>query len=353
MDDENLKAQRLPLARRLLRWVWRGLMGIVAVYGLFVLFGITVWLIFGERWTPVSMFVAYLTIMLMSSIVFLPLTLLARRWKTAVLFVPPLVIFVALYLPVFVPRIPSFLPEGLGLRLMTYNLHAEREVMEPMIETIRMANADVVALQEMSREIVPLLNTELADLYPYRELYPEATGNPYHGRGLLSRYPITEVKNWEPVYPIPLRLQRVVLDMNDQPITVYNFHAPPSFPIYGEEFDARPRGEQVEDLLEMIRQDSGAVLLMCDCNTYDLDRNYRLITSALHDAYREVGMGMGYTNPDWSTEEGREGPAFIPMHQRPDYIFYNNFFEALEAHVWPTSGGSDHRPVYVVMGMKK
>src|SRR5262249_54049970 len=97
---------------------------------------------------------------------------------------------------------------------------------------------------------------------------------------------------------------------------------------------------------------SGPILMMCDCNTYDLDQNYRSITAVLHDTYREVGWGMGFTNPDWAYEQAREGLAIIPVHQRPDYIFHNDFFLPVNARVWPDSGGSDHRPVYATLALK-
>ena len=43
-----------------------------------------------------------------------------------------------------------------------------------------------------------------------------------------------------------------------------------------------------------------------------------------------------------------EGLSFIPIHQRMDYIFHNDFFLPIEAHVWPVSGGSDEDVVEIV-----
>ncbi len=258
---------------------------------------------------------------------------------------------IASYGVMFLPRSVTIPPDALQVRLMTYNLHAERNIFAPMLDIIRQSGADIVAVQEMSTPMEPQLNDHLADVYPYRATYPEPEGGAYHGRGILSKYPILENRIWPVVYPLPVRLQRVVIDVQGTPITIYNFHAPPSQPIYGRGVNFAPRARQVQDVLDMIAQDSGPVLLMCDCNTYDLDQNYRRITAVLSDTYREVGWGMGFTNPDWSTEQGREGPAFIPPHQRPDYIFHNDYFLPVEAYVWPDSGGSDHRPVYAVLAL--
>ena len=102
----------------------------------------------------------------------------------------------------------------------------------------------------------------------------------------------------------------------------------------------------------MTAQEQGALLLMGDFNTNDTDVNYPLIAAQLHDSYREVGWGMGFTGPDWSHPQSQEGPSFIPMHQRGDYIFHNQYFLPVETRVWPTSGGSDHRPVWAELALK-
>lgn len=106
-------------------------------------------------------------------------------------------------------------------------------------------------------------------------------------------------------------------------------------------------------MLLLSQKDDGAVILLGDFNTTDLDENYRRITTNYQDAFREVGWGLGFTNPDWSTEQAREGLPFISLYQRIDYVFYNRAFTALDARVWPSSGGSDHRPLYVVLAFKQ
>jgi endonuclease/exonuclease/phosphatase (EEP) superfamily protein YafD len=55
---------------------------------------------------------------------------------------------------------------------------------------------------------------------------------------------------------------------------------------------------------------------------------------------------MGFTNADTSHENSREGPLPLPLYTRLDYIFHSDSLIAMEALVWHTSGGSDHRPVY-------
>jgi vancomycin resistance protein VanJ len=220
-----------------------------------------------------------------------------------------------------------------------------------MVAVIREANADIVALQEMSPAAAERFDSALADLYPYRALHP--ADSPYHGRGILSRYPIADDYSWPVEYPIPVRLERAKIDLDGTTITVYNMHAPPSQPIFGQGIDLEPRREQIAALMDQVAGDSGAVLVMGDFNTSDMEDNYARITAQLADSFHEVGWGLGFTNPDWSWENSREGLAFIPPYQRVDYVFHNTFFQPVEARVWPTSGGSDHRPVYAVLSFSR
>lgn len=292
-----------------------------------------------------------ITLLLIPTQLLFPLLLVLRRWGVAAILAPPFAAFMIAYLPFFLPRPVNLNADAPHLHLITYNLHAERKILTPMVDLIRQANADIVTFQEMSLEASAALDTQLTDVYPYRALFPSPDDNPYHGRGLLSRYPITESKSWPVEYPIPVRLMRAVVNVNSTPIIIYNFHAPPSYPIYGQDFDIHPRGQQIKDILAMIASENGAVLWMGDFNTNDADVNYPHIVARISDTYREVGWGMGFTGPDWSHPQSQEGLPFIPIHQRMDYIFHNQFLQPIESHVLPTSGGSDHRPLYAVLAL--
>jgi len=324
---------------------------LAALYAVILLAALVLRFTVGERWMLVGVLNNNLTQALMIMLPILVICLLFRRWRLAVLYAPAFVFFLWAYLPYYLPRPVEVPPDAPQISLLTYNLQAEETLLEPMVNVIREADADVVALQEMSTPAAKLFDAELADLYPYRVFYPEPNGGAYHGRGLLSRYPIVENDFWPVRYPIPVRLQRAVLDVNGLLVTVYNFHAPPSQPIFGQGVDLAPRAEQITDLVKMAEGEDGAVLLMGDFNTTDLDENYGRITAHFTDVFRAVGWGMGFTNPDWQHDNPRRGASWMPMYQRIDYVFYNTFFVPVEARVWSSSGGSDHRPLYVVLAM--
>ena len=96
-------------------------------------------------------------------------------------------------------------------------------------------------------------------------------------------------------------------------------------------------------------------MIVGDFNMTDQSDDYWRIAARYRDTYREVGWGMGFTFPDFSMVRAIPGRLsmlnFIRPMARIDYVFHNDDFQAVEAHVWPSSGGSDHRPLYAVLAL--
>lgn len=322
---------------------------IVTVYGLLMIAALCLHFVREDLWMLIALLNNNLTLLLLPSLILLPLMLLRRQWRQAMLLVPAFSVFVISYAPLYLPRTVTVPPDARRLTLLTYNLQAEEDLLDPMVAVIRESGADVIALQEMSGKAAARFEAQVADLYPYRALHP--VSSPYHGRGVLSRYPLLKDYAWPETYPIPVRLQRVEIDVAGTVVILYNFHAPPSLPIFQGPVDVRPRAKQIADLLALAALDSGPIVLLGDFNTTDMDENYRRITADFADTFREVGWGMGFTNPDWQHDNPRRGASFMPMYQRIDYVFHNQFFTPIEARVWPSSGGSDHRPLYAVLAL--
>jgi vancomycin resistance protein VanJ len=345
MLSNTLTPRSLSLPQTLWRSFGNLLLGIAAAYCLIITMLLLIRALVGEGWMPMALLNAYLHLLLLPTVVIFPLSLLLRRWRLAVLAAPACFTIVLHYAPLFLPNTINVPPDAPTVTLLTYNIHAERAIFEPMVEVFRAADADIVALQEVTEEAAAYLDQELADLYPHRALH--TFPNWYYGRGIFSRYPLTDDDAWPETAPVTVRLQRVEVDVDGVPLTLYNFHAPTSTPVWGGGYNFAPRRQQIADMLAMAAADGGAVALLGDFNTNDLDENYRRITTQFADAFREVGWGLGFTNPDWTWEQSREGLSFLPLHNRVDYVFHNADLQPLEALVWPTSGGSDHRPLRV------
>ncbi len=296
----------------------------------------------GEATTLLGMAYSRLDWFLLPSLFLFPFLLLWRP-RLAVLVAPLVAAWAIHYVPLLLPKTISTPVSGPTLTVMTYNLHVEKRILDPMLNVIQGAGADVVALQELSIEAGEAIDGDLATLYPYRALHTLEWA--YHGRGLLSKYPILEDTAWPDEQPITMRLQRTVIDFDGQRVVLYNFHAAPQVPIFGQPPDIGPRNQQHADLLAMMQSETDPALMLCDCNITDQNIAYRNLTASFGDAFRSAGQGFGLTNPDAFYPQAQEG-MWLPLYQRIDYVFYSPAFTALAADVWPDSGGSDHRPVW-------
>jgi endonuclease/exonuclease/phosphatase (EEP) superfamily protein YafD len=246
----------------------------------------------------------------------------------------------------FLPRPAQTESNARPLRFLTYNIHAESARLQPMIDVIRAADADVVALQEVSPMMAQALAAQLKDEYPYQALHPNFE-NPIWGQGVLSRFPIVEDEYWH----ISLGHQRVKIDRNGESLVLYNTH--PTHPFRfreGQLFDMQPHRQEVDVVLRRAAQDDGAILIAGDFNMSDQALDYQRLTTGFQDTYREVGWGLGLTFPDFTqpTAQPVQAPILSAVGRpvaRIDFIFHNKVLRAVTARVWSTSGGSDHRPV--------
>ncbi|MCI0351003.1 MAG: hypothetical protein L0Z53_16375, partial [Acidobacteriales bacterium] len=93
-------------------------------------------------------------------------SLLLRRPEQVVILLPAVVYFAIHYGALFLPEAAAAAPDAPRLRVLTYNLHGETSTFEPMIDIIRAADADIVALQELTTPAEQRFAAEFADQYP-------------------------------------------------------------------------------------------------------------------------------------------------------------------------------------------
>lgn len=325
---------------------------IIGAYALSVILQLVLRFLIGEQVNWIAFFNTFAHLLWIPALILLPLCLLLRQWLLSALLLPAVAAFLLAYGPQFIPRAEEPPPGAETLELLTYNLFARQGDFSVIDAVIRDADADIVALQEISLQARNRFPEAFSDLYPYTAFY--ATGHATAGMGLMSRYPITEETFWQSDYvPFPLGFLRATLDIDGTPITLYNAH--PTHPgMAGSFFDPTNRGREIADLLNRAAQDTGIVLLAGDFNMPDQSEDYAEITRQYQDAYHEVGWGMGWTFPD--KNGGTPGvynvtslADLIPIFPilRLDYVFYRGSIQALQAEVWPTSGTSDHHPLWV------
>lgn len=338
-----------------MRFLTKGIDLVSAIYGVLISLILLVRRPLGERWGVIGVFNSFAHLLMLPALVLLPLSLTRRhRWLMLPLAVPALT-FIRAYGAQFVRRRPAVI-SGRQVTVLTYNLHKEAKNLEPIIEVITAANADVVALQELSAEAADCFQSVLRDEYPYQALHPQSHAS--QGQGVLSRFPITAESYWRNPHIASESLGhlRVEIDVEGVLVTVYN--TPPLHPGMGDKwFDTTIRAAEIDTVLERAVQDEGAVLIMGDFNMSDQSDDYLSLRARYGDTFGAVGRGMGFTFPDLRTFQSLPDywplPMPLPPFLRLDYIFHNDAFTPLEARVWPHSGGSDHRPVVATLTLKQ
>lgn len=265
------------------------------------------------------------------------------RWLLIACQVPMLATFVVLYGELLLPRGTSADGKhGPELRVVTYNISGRYSDPQSITDRIARLQADVVGLVENSKNHQVLLKTQLADQFPYQVHYPQLRPQ---GLGLLSRYPILKADSVASLYDSMQHL-RAVIDVNGVQVTVlvFNPHTPREW-WSPRHYDDQQRDAELAAIREQyLPRETGPVLVLCDCNMTDQSDAYRAMNRLLHDAFREVGHGLGFSFPT-----GRR----IPSLMRIDYVWYNDFFVALSARTLEDGGTSDHRPVLAVLALKQ
>jgi vancomycin resistance protein VanJ len=318
----------------------------ISLYGVIITLWLALKLFGAARWSPVEMLGALGPVLFLPALVCVPLSLWRRHWRLVLMSLPALMALVIGYGIFFLPRAAQAQSGAPAIHFLTYNIHAESEQIQPMLDVIRSVNADVVALQELSPTMAEKLATDLRDLYPYQALHPNHE-NAIWGQGVLSRYPILEDEYWR----MSLGHQRVKITANGLSMVLYNTHPVHPFLLkQGILFTMQPHRNEVDEVLRRVANDTDPVIVAGDFNMSDQVDDYTRITQHLEDTYREAGWGLGFTFPDFSARQAQ--PFHTPLLEkfgrpvaRIDFIFHSNDLQALSAQVWPTSGGSDHRPV--------
>ncbi len=325
---------------------------LTGAYGLTITLFLALRLLVGEQWTLIAIVNSFVHLMLIPALALLPLCMIRRRWRLALTQLPAALVFTASYGGAFLPQPIATAPDAFSFSVMTYNLHIEKWELDPIISLIREADADIVALQEFSRRAGRRLAPEFAEQYPYQAFHIDGASSSW-GQGILSRYPILSDEYWH----INLGHQRVEILIQDEPITVYNTHPAHLFRLIdGGRVDLTSRRLELASVVDRAAGDEGAVIILGDFNMSDQSEDYQRISAQYVDNYREVGWGMGFTFPDFSHPNSVPGAVSIerlpiPPLIRLDYIFHNDSILPLEARMWPTSGGSDHRPVFARLAL--
>jgi vancomycin resistance protein VanJ len=334
----EVRAARPSLLRGVIVYTFRALTG---AYALSLIGALLLRATVGESMGILALFYSLLHLLVIPAPFLLLVMLIVRQWQLALLLAVGAAVAISAYVPDFLPKsAPGWAQadDAKQITLLTYNLWSQRDV-DDAIAVIREADADFVALQELSPPAAATFEAAFAEEYPYRVL-EAVEGRWTAGQGFMSRYPIIDGEFWLSQQGN----QRFLVDVDGTQIAVYNVHA--AYPLSAD--GTEQRHEDVNDLLVRTAAESVPVVMLGDFNLTPFNTDYGRLTDRFTDAHRAIGSG-----PGWTFTFMRMGMARLGRIARLDYLFYEgDHFAALEAAPLADSGGSDHAPVYVRLAMQ-
>jgi len=238
---------------------------------------------------------------------------------------------------------PKARAEGPALTILTFNVFGHSDCPACAVATIRAANADLVAIQELTPAIADALARDLAEAYPYQVLAPDPG---VVGMGTISRYPLRAtgealLGSW---FATP---QLLALDYGDTTVAVINAHLDATALTDGPKMEAtiRLREAQARAIVAFAEAHEGPLIVPGDYNTTDRNAAYATLATALRDTWREAGRGPGHTFPG--------GAAYaLNWLVRIDYVFHSAQWRAVSARVCDWDRSSDHRPLLVQLALR-
>lgn len=245
---------------------------------------------------------------------------IVRRSATAgVALLVPTLIWAGMYGQALIPG------KGGGaydVRVLSHNVDAANKDPEKTAQDLLAANADIVALEEITSGDLKIYKAAFAKTYPH----VVARGTV----ALWSKYPVEESESIDVGFAWTRALRAEVATPEGK-VAVYVAHLA-SVRIGASGFTSDQRNNTIKQLGQQIAQEKVAgVIVMGDFNGTAYDRSLAPLTYGLRSAQGAAGYGFGFT---W--------PSNFPM-ARIDHILVRG---VTPTKAWVMdSTGSDHRPV--------
>ncbi|MFD5115278.1 endonuclease/exonuclease/phosphatase family protein [Streptomyces sp. NPDC058220] len=220
---------------------------------------------------------------------FVPLILvlaLVRRSATALI---ALLLPAVVWLNLFGGLLTDKSGGGGDLTVATHNVNADNPDPEGTARKVAESGADVVALEELKADAVPVYEKALAGTYAYHSVQGTV--------GLWSKYPMTGSR------PVDIRLgwvraMRSTVSTPEGQVAVYVAHLPSVRVKLNAGFTANQRDKSADALGEAIADEPlGQVILLGDLNGTMNDRSLNAVTSQMRSTQGAAGHGYGFSWP--------------------------------------------------------
>jgi vancomycin resistance protein VanJ len=208
------------------------------------------------------------------------------------------------------------------VRVLSHNVDAANKDPEQTAQDLLAADADIVALEEITAADLKIYKAQFAKTYPH----VVARGTV----ALWSKFPVEESQSVDVGFAWTRALRAEVATPQGK-VAVYVAHLA-SVRVGASGFTSDQRNKTIKQLGQQIAQEKLAgVIVMGDFNGTANDRSLAPLTYGLRSAQGAAGFGFGFT---W--------PANFPM-ARIDHILVRG---VVPTKAWVMDAtGSDHRPV--------
>jgi endonuclease/exonuclease/phosphatase (EEP) superfamily protein YafD len=353
----------MTLTKRQLRlWIMlRKLISLgVGAYALTLLIFMVLRLLFGDSLWWLAFFGNFTPFYFATLIVLLPLALLIRSKRGALLLLPFALVGIVWFGPLYLPKAQAQPDDDAPtLRVVTFNVWGDNTDLTHVETWLRDSNADLVLTQEIppawAGGSVPLLDTT----YPHKSVQPADLR--YWGNGTWSRYPIVSAENFDLEDDGTPTQSRSVIEVQGQQVAVYNIHLytpmsdtpqialPMDNPYLNMvlKYDHTARNGQIRRLIERLEGEPLPYIVAGDFNMSDQTDVYQDLAALMNDSFREAGAGLGTS---WPAVQAIGLPGLLPPLVRIDYIWHSDNFQALQAEQGPYLG-SDHLPLSAALSL--
>lgn len=259
-------------------------------------------------------------------VVLLGLALLRRSTTALIALVLPALVWVNLFGGLLVNDKSG---SSGDVTFVTHNVNAGNTDPEGTADALADSGADVIALEEVTRQSADAYKRGLGGSHPHHKL----TGTV----GLWSKYPMKDVRPVDIKMGWP-RAMRATIETPKGDVAVYAAHLPSVRVQFRAGFTAGQRDGSANALGEAIADDKAdRIVLLGDLNGTMNDRALAPITSQMRSAQGAAGDGFGFS---W--------PAGLPM-ARIDQIMVKGA-DPVSAWTLPSTG-SDHLPVAATVNL--
>jgi endonuclease/exonuclease/phosphatase (EEP) superfamily protein YafD len=290
-------------------------------------------------------------------LVLLPLMLLARAKRGALLMLPLALLGLLWFGRLYLPKAAAEAGDAPTLRVITFNVWGDNRDLSAIEDWMRGQAADVVVTIEL-----PPAWEQGENVAALTEAYPQqarsiAQGK-YWGGMIFSPHPIVASERF---YLAEIPQQRVVLDIDGMQIAVYGIHLylpvgkEPHLPLPSNyylngilAYDDSAQRIQISELLERLQAEPLPYIVAGDFNMSDQSSMYSELAALMGDSFREAGVGLGTS---WPNVQALGLPRLVPPLVRIDYIWHSDAFRTLEAAQGPYLG-SDHLPFTATLALR-